>query len=79
MTKHLHQFAASPAVSLGIMPPKKSDPRARAARRNGKLGGRPAGEPTRQVRIYAADAGKLAAHGKTTAKAIRSLLSKYPV
>jgi hypothetical protein len=52
----------------------KTDPRARAARRNGKLGGRPAGEPTKLIRIYAADAPALAAGGLTTAEAVRALL-----
>lgn len=57
------------------MPPKP-DLRARAARRNGQRGGRPAGEPTRLIRIYTSDAPAIAAHGRTTAEAVRTLLRR---
>jgi hypothetical protein len=53
-----------------------ADSRARSARRNGKLGGRPPGEPTKLVRIYSADAPALAALGTTSAEAIRALLAR---
>jgi hypothetical protein len=36
--------------------------------------GQPAKEPTQQIRAYAADVPRLAAHGKTQAAAVRALL-----
>jgi hypothetical protein len=38
--------------------------------------GRPAGEKTALVRIYAADRAKLRKHGKTDALAVRTLIGK---
>jgi hypothetical protein len=36
--------------------------------------GRPSGEKTKQIRIYAADVPKLKRHGKTQAEAVRKLV-----
>jgi hypothetical protein len=38
--------------------------------------GQPAKEPTKQIRAYAADVPRLAAHGKTQSEAVRKLLSE---
>jgi len=38
--------------------------------------GRPSGEPTKQIRVYAADVPKLRKHGPTQAEAVRRLLRK---
>lgn len=64
-----------------MAPSKKPDPRAAAARRNGRLGGRPRAadsERTVLIRAYAADVPNLKAHGRTQAAAIRNLLAKLP-
>lgn len=60
------------------MPQPKTDPRAAAARRNGRLGGRPRAadsERTVQIRVYAADVAALRTHGATDARALRALLA----
>lgn len=57
-----------------MRPPKKSpDRRAIAARRNGRRGGRPVGEPSILARIYAADLAWLAPLGRSIAEAVRSV------
>lgn len=60
----------------------RPNPRAAAARRNGALGGRPAGQPTKLVRIYAADAerirGQSVACGCSAAEVVRAALDSQP-
>lgn len=62
-----------------MSPRPKPDPRAAAARRNGRLGGRPRAtdsERTVLIRVYAADLPALRGHGATDARALRALLSR---
>lgn len=49
--------------------------RAAAARRNGARGGRPAGLPTKQVRIYTSDAERLQKAAKAAGLSIADHLS----
>jgi hypothetical protein len=55
---------------------KQPSERAAAARRNGARGGRPAGPPTKQVRIYASDAARLQRAARLHGISIPTTLSR---
>ena len=55
--------------------PRKLNSRAAAARRNGALGGRPAGQPTKLVRIYAADAVRIRETSRATGRSAAEIVA----